>query len=426
VTAWVNHHDGSAFRDQREVPGDKSLSHRALIFAAMANGTSRVTGLGPGRDVAATAAALARSGAVLDGDLLHSPGIAGLRDPGGPIDAGNSGTTMRLLAGMYAGRPYPTTLVGDESLQRRPMRRLVEPLQALGAEVALSDEGTAPVRVRAPEPLRGAAARVSLASAQVRTAFLLAALQALGESSVDGPGGFRDHSERWLHALGRGEWTSSTAFRLDPGPLPTGEYPVPGDPSSAAYLWGAAALVPHAEVTTPGVSLNPGRIGALDVLAAMGAEVEIRPAADLLGDPVGDVTVRGAPLRATVVGGELAVAALDELPLLAVIAAAADGTFTVGDAAELRTKESDRIVSTVAMVRALGGSAEATDDGFVVVGTGQLAGGTVDPMGDHRIAMAAAVAATATTAPVTVLGPEVAAVSWPAFYDELEALWSSQ
>ena len=150
MTAWVNRHDGSVFRDRRAVPGDKSLSHRALIFAAMANGTSRVTGLGPGRDVAATAAALARSGAVLDGDFLHSPGIAGLRDPAGPIDAGNSGTTMRLLAGMYAGRPYPTTLDGDESLRRRPMRRLVAPLQALGAEVVLSDEGTAPVRVRAP------------------------------------------------------------------------------------------------------------------------------------------------------------------------------------------------------------------------------------------------------------------------------------
>ncbi len=333
---------------------------------------------------------------------------------------------MRLMAGALSGRPFHSTLVGDRYLSRRPMRRLVAPLEALGASVVLSSDGTAPVEVGGGSGLEGAEVAIPIASAQVRTAFILAALQAEGPSSLTSPPGFRDHTERWLQALGRGERISSTEFRVDPGAVPAGRYAVPRDPSSAAYLWAAAAMRPGSEVTTPGISLNPGRIGFLEVLEQMGAVVEAEVTDDVGGDPVGTVTVRGDGLRSTEVAADLAAATLDELPLVAVLGAMAEGITVVGDATELRAKESDRIASTVDMIRALGGGAEAADDGFAVVGTGFLEAGIVDAAGDHRIAMAAAIAAVGVAGAVTISGWRSAAVSWPGFFDELELLWSSQ
>ena len=420
------HHDGSVFRATLPAPGDKSLSHRALILAAMAPGRSRVTGLGPGDDVAATAAAIGRLGVARQGSYVDSPGIDNWAASDRAFDCGNSGTTMRLLAGALAGRPTPATLTGDASLLRRPMRRLVGPLEALGAKVEISGKGTAPVTVHAPTRLRGTDVVVDLASAQVRTAVALAALQAEGTTHIDGPPGFRDHTERWLESLGRGTATGGSGFEVRPGALPEADYPVPGDPSSAAFLWAAAALVPGSRVTTPGVSLNPGRVGFLEVLEQMGASVERRLTGAVHGDPVGDVVVTGASLRPADVSGALAVRALDELPLVAVLAAFADGVTVVADAGELRAKESDRIAATVAMVRAFGGRGEPSADGFAVTGGKRLAGGEVQAAGDHRIAMAAAVAGAATLGPVTVFGIDAAAVSWPDFPDELERVWSSR
>ena len=306
------------------------------------------------------------------------------------------------------------------------MERLVEPLGALGASVTLSDGGTAPIDVEAPGALAGSDVAIDVASAQVRSSFALAALQADGPSSIDSPPGFRDHTERWLEALGRGERASSTEFRIDPGPLPPGRYAVANDPSSAAYLWTAAAIRPGSEVTTPGVSLNPGRIGFLEVLDNMGAEIEAEVTDSVGGDPIGDVKVRGAPLRSTDVSGTLTVATLDELPLVAILGSMAEGITEVRDAGELRTKESDRIASTVEMIRALGGGAEASEDGFEVVGLGWLESGTVNAAGDHRLAMAAGVAAVGTRGPVTIQGAGAADVSWPGFYEELEQTWSSR
>ncbi len=414
------------FRATVAVPGDKSLSHRALIFAALAAGRSAVSGLGPGADVAATAAALERLGATIGDGAVDSPGVARWIPADGVLDAGNSGTTLRLLAGALAGRPFRSTLDGDDSLRRRPMRRLVGPLTALGAGVETSADGTAPVTVWAPKPLHGAAIEIGIASAQVRSAAALAALQADGATTIDSPPGFRDHTERWLEALARGKWVDATAFRVDPGPVPAGEYRVPADPSSAAYLWAAAALRPGAAVVTPGVSLNPGRIGFLDVVRRFGADVDAEVTGDVLGDPVGVVQVRGGGLAEVDVGGSLAVRALDELPLVGILAAAGEGVTKVSDAAELRAKETDRIAATVAMIRALGGTAVATEDGFVVEGAGGLRGGRVDAAGDHRIAMAAAVAAVACRDGVLVSGAEAAAVSWPEAYEVLETLWSSR
>jgi 3-phosphoshikimate 1-carboxyvinyltransferase len=307
------------------------------------------------------------------------------------------------------------------------MGRLVGPLGSLGAEVTLAGGGTAPVTVVALRPLVGADVTIPMASAQVRTAFAFAALQAHGVSTIDGPGGFRDHTERWLEAFGLGQWLGDgTAYRIEPGPVPAGRYSLPGDPSSAAFLWASAAIRRGSSVETEDISLNPGRIGFLQVLEAMGAEVGAEVTRDLGGDPVGRVWVRGRGLRGTEVSGVLTAAALDELPLVAVLGAYAEGMTTVRDAGELRAKESDRIATTVEMIRQLGGGAEATDDGFAVVGTGWLEEGTVDAAGDHRIAMAAAVAATGATGPVTIAGSDAAAVSWPSFFDDVEAMWSSR
>lgn len=409
-----------------EVPGDKSLSHRALILAAMAEGTSVVSRAATGQDVESTRSVLRQLGVTIDGDVVESPGIDGWQQPAEPLDCGNSGTTMRLMAGALSGSSLTATLVGDESLMKRPMRRLVQPLEALGATVQLAEGGTAPISISGVSPTQAADVDIPMASAQVRSAFELAAVRGEGESTIASPAGYRDHTERWLETMGLGRRESANTFRILPGAIPPFEYSIPGDPSSAAFLWAAAAIVPGAHVITPNVSLNPGRIGFLEVLEAMGATIAGEVTGAVLGDPVGTVAVQGSGLRSTHVHGALAAAALDELPLVAVVASYAEGITRVSDAGELRAKESDRIATTVAMVNALGGGAQATKDGFEVVGLGWLDSGTVQADGDHRIAMAGAVAATGATGPVTIAGAETVGVSWPRFFEALEALWSSQ
>jgi 3-phosphoshikimate 1-carboxyvinyltransferase len=413
------------FHAERSVPGDKSLTHRALILSAMCEGRSRVAGGGTGEDVAAMRRALESLGVRFEGETVLSPGVEGWADPEGPLDLANSGTAMRLLAGALAGHRSRITLTGDDALLRRPMRRLEEPLGALGLSLGSTPDGTPPL-VTGGAVLRGARVLVRIASAQVRTSFALAALQAEGSSSIDSPAGFRDHTERWLSTLGLGRWESRTAFQILPGSVPPGEYVIPADPSSAAFLWAAAALSPGSSVRTPGVSLNPGRSGFLEVMEQMGATVERRVTHLVLGDPVGDVTVVGAPLRGGHVGGVLAVRTIDELPLVAVLGGAAEGETRVTGAGDLRAKESDRIASVVDLMRTLGARAEATSDGFVVSGGEPFRSATARAHGDHRIAMAAAVAATAARGPVEVEGIEAAGISWPGFGEELEATWSSR
>jgi 3-phosphoshikimate 1-carboxyvinyltransferase len=409
-----------------EVPGDKSLSHRAVILAAMANGVSTIDRWATGRDVATTMGLVAALGVEVAGGQLKSPGIAAWTTPDGPLDCENSGTTMRLLAGALSGSELTASLVGDEYLMRRPMRRLVEPLESLGAAVRLSRAGTAPVTVVGAGRPHAADISIAMASAQVRSAFSLGALRAEGESTITSPPGYRDHTERWLETMGLGKKESAETFRIYPGEVPPYHYDIPGDPSSAAFLWAAAAIIEGAKVVTPNVSLNPGRLGFLQVLEAMGATVSGEVTGAILGDPVGTVSVQGGGLRATQVDGALTAAALDELPLVAVVASYAEGVTSVGDAGELRAKESDRIASTVNMINALGGGAQASNDGFEVLGLGWLDGGLVESAGDHRIAMAGAVAATAATGPVTIAGAGSVGVSWPRFFEALEALWSSR
>ncbi len=412
-----------------ELPGDKSLSHRALIFSAMAEGQSRITGLGTGADILSTAEVLGGLGVkfAADGDALivTSGGVGGWLEPERPLDCGNSGTTMRLMAGALGAQPFATTLVGDVSLSKRPMRRLAAPLAALGVRLVTSPTGTAPVTVQPAGELQGDAFVLDTGSAQLRSAFELAALQARGDSVISSPPGYRDHTERWLETVGLGE-RREDSFVIHPGSVPATSYDLPGDTSSAAFLWATAAISPGSEVTTPNISLNAGRIGFLEVLDRMGAQVDASVDRAILGDPVGTVRVRGNSLHAIEISGALSIASLDELPLVAILASYAEGITSVRDAAELRAKESDRIASTCEMVQRLGGGAEPSAEGFEIVGLGWLDGGVVEAYGDHRIAMAAGVAATASRDDVIIEGAEVAGVSWPDFFETLEAVWSSR
>lgn len=404
-----------------EVPGDKSLSHRALILSAMATGVSRLARLAPGRDVAATIRALEMLGVRISEDgILTSPGVSGWSAPGSDVDAENSATTVRLLAGALAGGKLEAVLTGDSSVRRRPMRVLVEALAELGADVSAGSHGLPPIRVRGRR-LRGAHIELPIPSAQVRTAAALAGLQATGETTIRSPAGFRDHTERWLHALGLGAPLGDEGFRVLPGSVPPLDVVIPRDPSSAAFMW-TAAVLSGGRVTTPGVSMNPGRVGILEVLSKMGVAVTVQPTGEILGDPVGDVTVVGPASRATEVTGDLSWRTIDELPLVALVAAVTPGDTVVADAGTLRHKESDRIEGVVAMVRALGGTAEETPDGFIVTG-GSLKPGRVDSRQDHRLAMAAAVAAAA-AGRVEIHGMEVMAVSWPGFMNALDDAWS--
>jgi 3-phosphoshikimate 1-carboxyvinyltransferase len=420
-------HPGPPLRGEVAVPGDKSVSHRAVLFPLLAAGEGRVRGLLRADDVHASlraARALGLAVEELPGGGLHVRGSAArLQEPSAPLDCANAGTTMRLLLGVLAGLDGHAVLIGDESLSRRPMGRVARPLRSLGMHIDGRAGGDrAPLSVRGvPGGLRGGDVTLEVASAQVKTALLLAGLHAAGPLTVRGEGG-RDHSERLLRAMGADLRATPGALTVHPGaPLSVVDVDVPGDISSAAFFFVAAAVVPGAEVWVRGVGLNPTRTGVLDVLARMGAEVTVEPLPDSGGEPRGDVRVRGRGLRGVTVGGAEIPRLIDEIPVLAVAAAFAEGESRFTDAEELRVKESDRVASTVAAIRGLGGDADALPDGILVHGRGALPGGEVDAAGDHRIAMAAAVGARAARGPSRIWGAEAVAVSWPGFWGALEA-----
>ena len=410
------------------VPGDKSIAHRGLLLGAVAEGTTVLRGFPGGADNQATMAACRTLGVRIEtagGEVaVHGAGWEGLRAPAAVIDCANSGTTMRLLAGVLAGRPFTSRLDGDASLRRRPMRRVIEPLARMGASIASAGgEGRPPLLVTG-RPLHGVAHVLPIASAQVKSALLLAGLQATGTTSVEEPGPSRDHTERLLGAFGGGVRRSGLrATVIGPRTLRAATVDLPGDFSSAAFLIVAALIVPGSEVRIRGVGLNPTRTGLLDVLAAMGAELEIEAeGGDAGAEPRGTVVARSAALAGTRVGGELLLRAIDEFPILCVAAACARGRTELADAAELRVKESDRIAAMAALLRALGGRVEERPDGLVIEGGYGLGGGRVDAAGDHRVAMAAAVAAVASRDGVTIAGADAADVSFPGFYARLAEL----
>jgi 3-phosphoshikimate 1-carboxyvinyltransferase len=415
-----------ALRGESAVPGDKSIAHRALLLGALADGRSTVRGFPGGADVRATLDAVRALGAdaAWSGDtvVLDGRGLALGAGVDATIDCRNSGTTMRLVAGLVAGVPGRRTLDGDGSLRRRPMERVAEPLRRLGARIRTTD-GHAPLTVEGT-PLTGTECPTGVASAQVKSALLLAGLRAAGTTTVVEPLPTRDHTERMLRHMGVAVESDGGRIRVTGGarlrPL---DLTLPGDPSSAAFLVVAALLVPGSRLRLTGVGLNPARTGLFAVLRRMGARLVVEPTPERAGEPCGDVVVEHGALTGTTLAPNEVPGAIDELPVLAVAAAFAEGETRVTGAAELRVKESDRLAA-LAPLRALGIAFDATADGFVVRGRpdARLAGGTIATHGDHRIAMAFAVAGLRSPDGVVLDDPACVDVSFPGFFERLRAL----
>ncbi len=413
-------------RGEVRVPGDKSVSHRAALFNAVADGQATIRGFSPGADGASTLACLeglgvdiVRSGAEV---LIRGVGAHGLCEPGSVLDCGNSGTTMRLLSGLLAGQDLFAVLTGDASLRRRPMARVAEPLRAMGARIEGRDQGRLPPLAILPaNGLRGTRHELKVASAQVKSALLLAGLYADGPTTVVEPATTRDHTERLLRAMGARVDTSGSKVTIQPTDgLRAVDVDVPGDFSSAAYWLVLACLHPDAEVAVRDVGVNPSRTGLLTILERMGADVRLENVRDVAGEPVADLVARSSRLRATQVDGRLVALAIDEIPLVALLGLFADGETVVRDAHELRVKESDRVTAVAEGLRALGGDVDATEDGWRVRPS-RLRRGRVRSYGDHRMAMLFALAG--------VLGDgaeleEAGAidVSYPSFWQHLHHL----
>jgi 3-phosphoshikimate 1-carboxyvinyltransferase len=409
------------------VPGDKSISHRALLIGALTDGETRVERWGRGGDTESTLAAVRALGVRVDEEdvdtlVVHGAGLRGLQAPDGPIDCGNAGTLVRLLTGILAFQPGHFELVGDESLSRRPMARIVEPLRLMGASVEAAD-GRLPLVVEGTE-LEGIEYELPVPSAQVKSAVLLAGLGARGATTVAEPSPTRDHTELMLEAAGARVRRGPASASVEPASrLSLPQVLVPGDISSAAPLLVAAALVPGSTLTVHDLGLNPRRTGILDVLERMGARVAVFDKRRVAGETIGDVEVAAQPLVATSVAAEEVPRLVDELPLVALLGAFARGTTEVSGAEELRAKESDRIEAVTDLLRRVGVRIAAKPDGFSVRGAASRPrGGTIDAAGDHRIAMLGAIAGVASREGVRIRGAESAAISFPGFYDLLDSV----
>jgi len=411
---------GGRLVGRARVPGDKSISHRAIMLGALADGVTEIEGFLEGADALATVAAFHRLGVTIDGPnagrvVVHGVGIGGLRAPDGPIDLGNSGTSMRLLAGLLAAQPFSTTLTGDASLTRRPMRRVAQPLTQMGAAIATGGDGTPPLTLSGGCALRGVDYTAPVASAQVKSALLLAGLYAQGATCVHEPGESRDHTERMLEGFGYPlERSGRSVCVRGGGRLTARAVDVPADVSSAAFFLVGAAIAPGGDVVLEHVGWNPTRTGAVEILERMGADIELLAEREVGGEPVADLRVRGAALRGIDIPEHLVPRAIDECPALFIAAACAQGRTVLNGAAELRVKESDRIQVMADGLAALGIDAQATADGIVIVG-GPLGGGHVDSHGDHRIAMSFAIAALRASAPITIADCANVDTSFPGF-----------
>jgi 3-phosphoshikimate 1-carboxyvinyltransferase len=427
-------------RGDLRLPGDKSISHRALILAALAEGESVIAGAGDGADVRSTAGIVAALGADVErvagaGPTVDyrivSPGADGLRQPSAVLDCGNSGTSLRLSSGMLAGLPMTSTLDGDDSLRRRPVARIIEPLRSMGAELrARRNDSLPPVTVVGRTPLRAIDVTMPVPSAQVKSAILLAGLRADGRTTVRESVATRDHTERMLRARGvpveRTEGPDGgTAWTVEGGRnVHAVSERVPGDVSAAAFWLVAGAIHPDAELVLHDVGINPTRRAVIDILRTMGAAIEERTVAgsddDGVGEPVADLVVRSSSLRAVELGPADVAAAIDEIPVLCLAATAAAGTTVIRGAGELRHKESDRIAGIAAGLRALGAHIEVDGDDIRVTGGAVLEGAETDSLDDHRLAMTFAIAGLVATGVTTVGRPSSAAISYPGFFDDLE------
>lgn len=407
------------FRGRFTLPGDKSISHRLALFGALAHGETRIDNFSGGADCASTLACLAALGVPIEREgarvTVRGRGPEALVAPAAPLDAGNSGSTLRMLAGLLAGRPFQSTLTGDASLRRRPVERVAAPLRAMGAEAASTD-GCPPLTIRGGS-LRPIVCDLPVASAQVKTAVLLAGLQAHGRTTVREPEMSRDHTERLLPAFGVPVQREGLAVSVEgPAHLQPVTMTVPGDASSAAFLVVAALVLPDSEVRLDDVLLNPKRAAFLDVLKMMGASLEVN-VTRLDPEPVGTISARSSQLVGVDVPREWIPGVIDEVPALAVAAAHARGRSSFSGAAELRLKESDRIAALVDGLHRMGVRAEERPDGLLIEGGAGHSGATIDSYGDHRIAMAFAVAALTAQGATEIHGAESASISFPQFFD---------
>lgn len=411
-----------ALRGTVSLPADKSIAHRAALISALADGPSEIIGYPDSDDPQSTLASIEQLGIHVErqerSTIVQGVGLEGLRAPDRPIDCGNSGTTMRLLAGILAGQDFDATLTGDFSLSKRPMSRIADPLSLMGARITLT-EGHAPIRVEGRHPLQAIRYVLPMASAQVKSCVLLAGLFAEGQTVVVESNASRDHTERMLQldvfqdAYGR-------EIAIDGGRrIAARTWRVPADFSAAAFFLVAGTIVPNSELQLPDVGLNPTRTGLLDVLQAMGAQIEVRNERDFGGETIGDLTVRTSSLHGLDVGGDVIPRLIDEIPVLAVAAACAEGRTRIFDAEELRFKETDRISALVRNLRKLGARIEEKHDGMEIEGPAVFRGAFVDSEDDHRIAMAMAVAGLAATGNTTISRAECAAVSFPGFWDRI-------
>lgn len=417
-----------SLRGELTVPGDKSISHRAVMFGALAQGMTEVHHFLKGADCLSTIDCFRRLGIRIeetDGVLLiHGKGLDGLVSPTDILDAGNSGTTTRLLAGILAAQPFSSTLTGDASLQKRPMKRIVDPLTQMGASLtSINENGCVPLRI-AGRPLHGIHYTSPVASAQVKSAVLLAGLYAEGETSVTEPFVSRDHTELMLGSFGAQIAASGTTVTIKPRPALSGQcISVPGDISSAAYFIAAALLIPNSEVLIRNVGINPTRDGILKAAQAMGGNIQLLNRRTAGGEPVADLLVTSSSLHGITIEGSMIPGLIDELPVIAVMAAAAQGTTVIRDAAELKVKESDRIAVMVKNLSAMGADITGTDDGMIIRGGPALCGAQIDAFEDHRIAMSFAVAALFADGETEIRGSDCVQISYPGFYEDLQSLY---
>ena len=422
-----------SLRGEITSPGDKSVSHRAVIFNALSNtNTAKITNFSPGADCSSTEHIMKSLGVEItrklgggaDGDTLTVKGVGleGLVEPDDILDAGNSGTTTRLMSGILAGQDFVSVLTGDQSLKSRPMGRVVNPLTTMGAKISGRANNTLAPLVFHGGSLRGIDYNMPVASAQLKSCLLLAGLRADGITNLSQPAESRDHTERMLSAMGAVLKKEGLDLILQPSELETIDVEVPGDISSAAFWMIAAVCHPDAELLIRNVGVNPTRSGIIIALKKMNAQLKLMDERQVAGEPVADVLVRTSDLKGIELSGDTVPLLIDEIPVIAVAAAVADGETVIKDAQELRVKESDRIESSISWLRAAGINAEGTSDGMIISGNQQINGGSFQSYDDHRLAMSLGIAGLISEQPITISDPDVASISYPGFWETVKEL----
>lgn len=422
-----------SLRGEITAPGDKSVSHRAIMFNALSNtGTARVTNFSPGADCTSTVEIMRALGVEITretgpsgmGDSLTVKGVGlnGLQEPADILDAGNSGTTTRLMSGILAGRDILTILTGDDSLKSRPMGRVINPLTQMGAVISGRSGNTLAPLVFHGGSLHGSSYDMPVASAQLKSCLLLAGLRADGTTKLTQPAESRDHTERMFSAMGVNLAKSGLDLVLEPSELETVDVEIPGDISSAAFWMVAGVCHPDAELLIKNVGINPTRAGIITALQMMGADLTLVDEREVAGEPVADVLVRTSELKGIELSGDIVPLLIDEIPVIAVAAALAEGETTIRDAEELRVKESDRIQASISWMNGAGVDAVGTDDGMIVPGGNSIGGGQFQSYDDHRLAMSLGVAGLISTEPITILDPDVAGISYPSYWAIIEEL----